>query len=157
LMAMEAAYLLRTLDLVPRRTVRVVLFTNEENGTKGAEAYFAEHGKEKHVAAMEADTGGGAPHGFRIGQSEADLAPFLPLRPLFRPFGADNVRPGAGGADIKPLIKAGVLGIDIDNDISHYFDFHHTDADTVDQVDPDHLQKNAAAMALMAYILAERD
>ena len=157
LMAMEAAYLLESLELIPRRTIRVVLFTNEENGTAGAKAYFAEHHRERHVAAMEADTGGGAPHGFRIGKSEADLAPFLPLRRLFAPFGAENLRPGAGGADIKPLIEAGVLGIDIDNDISHYFDFHHTDPDTVDQVDPEHLQKNAAAMALMAYILAERD
>jgi len=157
LMAMEAATMLLELGLIPRRTIRVVLFTNEENGLRGGKAYFEAHQHEPHVAGIEADSGSGAPWGFGIGSSEAELAALLPYAPLFAGLGADNFVLGGGGADISPLTNAGMLGLAHRPDTSHYFDLHHSPADTIDKIAPFHLERNAAAMALMAYILAERD
>lgn len=156
IMAIEAAALLKELGLVPRRTIRVVLFTNEENGLRGAKAYHAAHGTEKHVAAIEADSGAGAPRGFGVGGTPEQLAELQRYAPLFDALGASAFEAGGGGADIGPLMKDGVLGLGLHPDTSAYFDLHHSPADTFDKVDPDHLERNAAAMALMAYILAER-
>jgi carboxypeptidase Q len=157
LMAWEAAVMLEELGLVPRRTIRVVLFTNEENGLRGGKAYFEAHGKEKHVAAIESDSGGGAPRGLGIaGDDKAKIAEISSWAPLFKGLGADDIGPGWGGADISPLMEAGVLGMSMRPDVSHYFDLHHSPADTIEKVDPVHLQNNAAAMALMAYLLAEQ-
>lgn len=157
LMAMEAALMLHELGLVPRRTIRVVLFTNEENGLRGGKAYFEAHQHETHVAALEADVGSGAPWGFAVGQDQADVDALLPFMPLFEGLGANNLKLGGGGADISPLTKTGVLGIGLHPDISTYFDLHHSEADTIDKIPPYHLERNAAAIALLAYILAERD
>lgn len=155
-MAIEAAALLKELGLVPRRTIRVVLFTNEENGLRGAKAYYEAHGKEKHVAAIEADAGAGAPRGFGVGGTPEQLADLQRYAPLFDGLGAAAIDGGGGGADIGPLMKDGVLGLGLHPDTSAYFDLHHSPADTFDKIDPDHLERNAAALALMAYILAER-
>ncbi|TPV96917.1 MAG: M20/M25/M40 family metallo-hydrolase [Myxococcales bacterium FL481] len=157
LMAMEAARLLTSLQLIPRRTIRVVLFTNEENGLRGAKAYFEAHKQERHVAAMEADSGSGPPEGFGVAGSPEQVAELARYADLFSEIGASDIRKGWGGADISPLTKAGVLSVSVAPDASHYFDFHHSLADTVDKVDPRDLQRNAAAMALMAYVLAERE
>ena len=158
LMAMEAALMLHELGLVPRRTIRVVLFTNEENGLRGGLEYFEAHRGETHVAAIEADAGSGAPEGFSIAHpDDAVVQRIASWSPLFRGLGADHIRAGWGGADISPLMEAGVLGIAVRPDGSRYFDYHHSPADTVDKVDPDHLQRNAAAMALLAYLLAEAE
>lgn len=156
-MAMEAARMLTELKLVPKRTIRVVLFTNEEFGLRGAQAYFDAHGKEVHVAAIESDSGAGAPHGFGVaGDDKAALAGVQRYAALFEPLGASAIAKGWGGADISPLTKAGVLSLSLQPDGSKYFDLHHSPADTVDKIDPDHIQRNAAAFALMAYVLAER-
>ncbi len=158
LMAMEAALMLKELGLVPRRTIRVVLFTNEENGLRGAKAYFDAHGDETHVAAIEADTGSGAPQGMGIAsEDEAVIHELSGWSPLFEGLGAKEIAEGWGGADISPLMDDGVLGLSVRPDIEHYFDLHHSPADTVDKIDPAHLQGNAAVMALMAYLLAERE
>jgi carboxypeptidase Q len=157
-MAMEAARMLTELGLVPRRTIRVVLFTNEEYGLRGAKAYFEAHGKEPHVAAIESDSGAGAPRGFGVAGDDAKaLAELKRYAPVFAPLGAGAIDKGWGGADISPLTDAGVLSLSLRPEGSRYFDVHHSPADTVDKVDPDHLQANAAAFALMAYILAERE
>lgn len=157
-MAMEAARMLAELKLVPRRTIRVVLFTNEEYGLRGAKAYFEAHGKEKHVAAIESDSGAGAPQGFGVASEDpAVVAGVARFAPVFKALGADDIDKGWGGADISPLMEAGVLGLSLRPEGSRYFDLHHSPADTVDKIDPDHLQRNAAAFALMAYILAERE
>jgi carboxypeptidase Q len=157
-MAMEAAAMLAELGLVPRRTIRVVLFTNEEFGLRGAKAYFDAHGKEKHVAAIESDSGAGAPRGFGIASETPEvIAGLQRYAALFENLGAADIRKGWGGADISPLMEAGVLGMSLRPDGSRYFDVHHSPADTIDKIDPDHLQRNAAAFALMAYILAERE
>lgn len=158
IMAMEAALLLKELDLVPRRTIRVVLFTNEENGLRGGKAYFEAHGDERHVAAIEADTGAAEPRGIGIAsEDEAVLRELGDWSPLFKGLGNIEIVKGWGGADISPLMEAGVLGMSVRPDVEHYFDLHHSPADTIDKIDPDQLQRNAAVMALMAYLLAERE
>jgi carboxypeptidase Q len=157
LMAMEAVRLLLKAGLRPRRTIRVVLFTNEENGLRGGIAYHAAHKAERHVAAIEADVGAGAPRGFGIaGADEAAIKAVQAYAPLFTALGADALEAGGGGADISPLTADGVLSLGLQPDVSGYFDLHHSAADTIDKIDPEHLERNAAALALMAYILAER-
>lgn len=158
MMAMEAALMLKELGLVPRRTIRVVLFTNEENGLRGGKAYFEAHGKETHVGAIEADSGSGRATGVGVKtEDEARLKKVTSWAPLFKGLGADNVTAGWGGADISPLTEAGVLSMSIRPDPAHYFDLHHSPADTIDKIDPAHLQTNAAVMALMAYLIAEAE
>lgn len=158
LMAMEAARLLRVNELVPKRTIRVVLYTNEENGSRGAQAYVDAHGTEPHVAGIEADSGGWLPWGFAIGPREGEdmAAPLQPYLGLFEPFGIKALVRGGGGADIGPMMEKGMVGIAVRPDGQHYFDLHHSHADTVDKVVPEHLEQNAGAMALLAFILAER-
>ncbi len=155
-MAMEAGRILHELGLVPRRTVRVVLFTNEENGLRGAKAYHEAHGKQVHAGAIESDAGAGAPQGFGITGTPEQLAELQSYASLFAPLGIQYLTEGGGGADISPLTKDGVLSVGVHPDTSHYFDLHHSPADTIDKIVPDHVQHNAAAMALMAFILAER-
>ncbi len=154
---MEAARVLKALELIPRRTVRVVLFTNEENGGRGAEAYFEAHGKEKHVAALEADSGVFWPHGLGVGGAPEQLAELQKYAPLFAPVGADHIIEGYGGADIRLLMENGVLGLNLAVAGDHYFDYHHSSGDTIDKVDPNAVSANAGVIALMAYILAERE
>lgn len=156
MMALDAAALLQELGLVPRRTIRVVLFTNEENGLRGGKAYHAAHGKEKHAAAIESDSGAGAPHGFSIGGTPEQAAAIQRYGPLFQAIGADKLSLGGGGADIEPLAGDGVITLGLHPDTSIYFDLHHSPADTIDKIDPVNIARNTAALALMAYILAER-
>jgi Zn-dependent M28 family amino/carboxypeptidase len=157
IMVMEAARLLAELGLRPRRTIRVVLFTNEENGLRGARAYHEAHRTERHAAAFEADSGAGAPWGIGIGGTAEQVAALQRYVPLFAAFGVEHLAAGGGGADIGPLMRDGVLGLGLRPDGSRYFDLHHSPADMVDKIAPEHLQKNAAAIALMAFILAEID
>lgn len=146
----EAMRQIRALGVPPRRTIRAVLFANEENGLAGGHAYFAAHGSERHVAAMESDLGGGRPLGFGASGSPEALAWLArTLAPLGLP-----VTEGGGGADISPLGAAGVLVIGLRPDDRHYFDVHHTEADTVDKVDPAALQEGVAAVAGLAWLLA---
>lgn len=154
-MAMDAAALLQELGLVPRRTIRVVLFTNEENGLRGGKAYFAAHKEEKHAAAIESDSGAGPPRGFGIGKTAEEAARIQRYGSLFQALGADKLSVGGGGSDIEPLAEAGVLLVGLHPDTSQYFDLHHSPADTIDKIDPDNIGRNTAAMALMAYLLAE--
>jgi carboxypeptidase Q len=161
-MMMQALTTLRKLGVTPRRTVRVVLFTNEENGTRGAKAYFAAHQDELalHAAALEADSGGFAPVGFDVDAAADETRGRMAERvgtlvQAIRGLGDLEVRSGHSGADIDPLVKAGVPGFGLVTDGQHYFDYHHTDADTLDKVDPDDLAACVGAVAAMAYMLAE--
>ncbi|HEY0094921.1 MAG TPA: M20/M25/M40 family metallo-hydrolase, partial [Archangium sp.] len=157
-MVMETARLLGKLKPAPRRTVRVVLFANEENGLRGGRAYAEAHAGElaHHVAAMEMDSGGFRPLGvvLRAGPGGAELvAPWLkPLEAL----GAGSLLQGdAGGADISPLLPARVPFVGVKVDSSKYFDVHHSWADTLDKVDPKELAQATAAVAWVGYVLAE--
>lgn len=160
--AMEAINLLRKLDLRPRRTIRVVLFTNEENGLRGGRAYAEDHKDElsKHVAAIESDSGVFAPRSYGVSINDEakqaiavkQLADIVSLLERVGPIRADA---GGGGADIGPMAPAGVPTLGHEVDASRYFDYHHTPADTLDKVDPEELSKNVAALAVVAYVLAD--
>ncbi len=153
--AMEAAALIRRLGLKPRRTIRVVLWANEENGLAGARAYRAWAGDsvENHFAAIEMDGGGEKPLGFGAGAKIYPQA--AEIGQLLERIGAGTVRQGGGGADISPLMRDGVPGLSLQTAGTHYFDWHHSPADTVDKVDPQNLRLNVAAMAVMSYVLAD--
>ena len=156
-MVMEALRLLKTLGLRPRRTVRGVLYMNEENGLRGAKAYAEAHAAElpRHVAALETDSGAGRPTGLSATVGEGGLEFLAGLLPLLRPLGADNVKAGGGGADIGPLQAGAVPLLGLRLDTTRYFDWHHSAADTLDKVDPQELAQGAAAVAVVAYTLAE--
>jgi carboxypeptidase Q len=160
--AMQALTVLRRLGLQPRRTIRVVLFTNEENGTRGAAGYAETHAAEvgKHVAAIESDSGGFAPRGFELAapgeDGDAVAAHVDDLVSLLAPIGATKIsRSEHAGTDIGPLTAKGVLSFGLHTDGRTYFDIHHTPADTLDKVDPAALADGVAAMAVMAYVLAD--
>ncbi len=160
LAAWEALRLMKELGLRPRRTVRVVLWTNEETGGAGAKAYRTAHlGELKdHIAAIEADSGTFAPEGFaftgstKAGEVIRSIGRFLGSR-----LGAGKVTNGAGEADIAPLLEHGVPNLGLRVDRERYFWYHHTSADTVDKVAPHDLARCTAAMAVMAYALAEME
>jgi hypothetical protein len=142
----------------PRRTVRVVLYMNEENGLAGGKGYAAAHQAElsKHVAALESDSGAGRPTEVRVhagAPGAALLAPWLtPLESL----GVTEVIDGeASGADISTLGPASVPMVAVRQDGTHYFETHHSAADTLDKVEPEALAKSAAAVAVVAFALAE--
>ena len=161
-MAMEAINVLRKLGMVPRRTIRVVLWTNEENGLAGARAYADRHADElsNHVAAIEADSGAFEPIGYSLecldqsreaaarGQLEAIVA-------LLSPLGAMTVKTGDSGADVSQMKPGGVIVMGHRVEGSTYFDYHHTHADTIDKVDPELLSRNVAALAVVAYVIAD--
>jgi hypothetical protein len=157
---LEAARVLA--PFAPRRTVRVVLFTNEENGVRGGRAYAEAHAAElgHTIAAIETDSGGFSPRGFVVGHNDALTAAHAAARvaELARPLAALGVvrfTTGFGGSDIEPMRAGGVplLGLEVDN--RTYFDIHHTDADTLDKVDPEQLAGDVAAVASLAYLIAE--
>jgi carboxypeptidase Q len=157
--AMEAMRLIRSLGLNPKRTIRAVLFTNEENGLRGGKAYAEAHASElsKHVGAIESDSGGARPLGFGVNSGPGGVETVRRLAAPLAPFAADDVQSGGGGADISPMGDAGVPQLGLRQDSTHYFDIHHTMADTLDKVDPHDLAMNATAMAVMAWQLANED
>ncbi len=156
----EAARLLRELPQGPRRTVRVVLFMNEERGLSGAKAYAEQHAAElpRHVAAMEVDSGAGRPLGFVVAGGAPSLGLVKSLAAPLAAVGADAVTatPEAG-ADLLPIQAHGVPVVGLSQDITTYFDWHHTAADTVDKIEPLALALDAAAVAVVARGLADTD
>lgn len=155
--AWEAVRLMKQLGLRPRRTVRVVGWTNEENGTRGGQAYRATHAADvaKHVFAMESDNGAFRPYGIAAVGTDSALAMLRRIAPLLARIGADKVVRGGGEADIGPLLAAGVPGAGLEVEGSRYFWFHHTNADTPDKLDAREVAQCVAVMAVYAYVLAE--
>jgi carboxypeptidase Q len=159
IVAWEVARLLKELNLRPRRTIRVVLYTNEENGLRGGTGYLDAHRREvaNHVLAVESDSGVYRPTGFGLDdnappQARADVREIASLLKGIR---ADRIDADGGGADIGPLMREGVVGMSLNVDGSHYFDIHHTHADTMDKVDPQELAYCVAALTVMAYVVAD--
>ena len=159
IIAWETIRLLKELGLRPRRTIRAVLYTNEENGLRGGTAYRDAHRAElsKHVLAIESDSGVYRPAGFGLAatappQVRADLEEIAKLLSGIR---ASRIAPNGGGADIGPIMREGVVGASLDVDGTHYFDIHHTHADTLDKIDPQDLALCVATMAVMAYTVAD--
>jgi hypothetical protein len=177
--AWQSLVLLKDMGLRPRRTLRLVLFTNEENGLAGGRAYHAALAGDykSHVAAIEMDGGCERPVGFGItvrkpgeprpprgeppppappdARGEAALATVRKIASLFAPIGGDAVRWGGGGADISPLMSEGVPGLSLDTVGAHYFDWHHSHGDTLDKVEPDDLRRATGMLAVMGFVLAD--
>jgi carboxypeptidase Q len=158
---MQAIRLLKELGLAPKRTIRVVLFTNEENGLRGSKAYAAEHAAElpNTVFAVESDAGGFAPRAFGV-QAQPDVEPravarMTELIGLLAPLGVTKIYPGQSGADVGQLVAGGVPAAELYTDGRTYFDVHHTEADTFDKVDPAQLADAVAAMTVLAYVIAD--
>ena len=153
--AWHALRALKRQGLLPRRTVRLVLWTNEENGSAGAKAYAKAHAADRHVLAIEADSGVFRPTGWTFSGPPAVLGTVHELAALLAPLGATRIDTPGGGADLRPLHEQGVpvMGLSVAGE--RYFWFHHSAADTVDKVDPKDLGQVAAALAVMAYAAAQ--
>jgi len=153
----EALRLMKKLGLRPRRTVRVVLWVNEENGGRGGVAYREAHRAElrNHVLMLESDTGVFQPTGFGFSGTERARDTIRAIATLLKGIGADQVGPNGGGSDIDPSVREGGVPAMSTEVAGDYFMIHHTQADTVDKIDPVELAKNAAAIAVVAYIVAD--
>jgi carboxypeptidase Q len=155
--AMEVANLVKQLGLKPKRTIRVIAWSNEEHGLDGGITYAKNHQKEiaNHVAAIEADFGSGHPYGINIEADPIALDLLKPVGKVLETQGAGILRPSEdSGADLIPLTVIGVPGFAPFQDGRTYFDYHHTAADTFDKVDLTQLRENAAVVAVLAYALA---
>jgi carboxypeptidase Q len=153
----EALRLMKKLNLRPRRTVRVVLWTNEENGSRGGLAYRDRHADDlvNHVMMLESDGGVFRPTGFGFSGSDAARAKIKDIATLLRGIQADRIGPSGGGADIGPSVEAGkipAMALEVEG---NYFLIHHTPADTVDKIDPMDMSRSVAAIAVMVYAVAE--
>lgn len=154
--SIEVLRLLKAAGYKPRHTIRAVLFTNEENGTRGAAAYstLAKERNEIHVLAIESDGGGHQPRGFNLGNPAGDAhlkaARWLPL---FEPYGILYFQAGRGATDVAPLLAHGATIAGIQSDTQRYFDIHHTVEDSLDKVNPRELALGAAAMASLVYLV----
>ncbi len=152
--AWHAVHLIRKLGLRPRRTVRVVLWTNEENGLRGARAYRDAHQDERHVLAIESDAGVFRPVSLGFTGSDEAFAVLREVAPLLEPLGVDVTR-GGGGADVGPLLRDGVPVMGLQVEGSRYFWYHHSEADTLDKLDPRDMALCVAALAVMTYVVAD--
>lgn len=155
--AWEAVRLLQRLGLRPRRTIRVVLWTNEENGLNGATSYRDRHAAalDRHVLAIESDGGVFAPQGFSVAGSDATVAAITEIAALLQRIGASSVQRGGAGADIGPLVQRGVPGAGLIVDGAEYFWYHHSAADMFDKIDAAEFTQCVAALAVLAYVAAE--
>lgn len=155
--AWEAVKLIQRLGLKPRRTIRVVGWTNEENGFRGATTYAENQGAKvaNHVLAIESDAGTFRPTGFGFTGSDSALRIIRSVAALLQPIDADSITVGGGGADIAPLMRTGVPGMGLEVDGTRYFWYHHTNGDTLDKLDPADFARCVAAFAVMAYIVAD--
>ena len=158
--SMEAVNLIHKLNLKPKRTIRVIAWMNEENGTRGSKQYAKDHEKDwaNHFATMETDNGADHPVGIRVKAKPE-------LKALLKPVAAVLQESGAGalelsehaGADIEPMEKAGVPSFAPIQDGRFYFNYHHTAADTLDKIDPKQLSETSAIVAVWAYALANAE
>jgi carboxypeptidase Q len=155
--AWEALRVLKRLGITPRRTIRVVGWTNEENGGRGGAAYRDAHkgDVEKHVLAIESDGGVFKPTGFGFTGSDSAFALVSKVGALLQGIGAGAITRGGGGADIGPIMALGVPGMGLNVEDSKYFWYHHTDADTADKLSPHDVALCVATMAVMAYVIAD--
>ena len=157
--SIEALRLLHAAGFKPERTLRAVLFMNEENGTRGGNEYarLAAANNEIHVAAIESDGGGFTPRGFTVEGDPATVAKLAKLAPLLKPYHAADVTAGHSGTDIEPLQATvhpkALIGYKCDS--QRYFDLHHTAADTFDKVNRRELELGGASMASLIYLLSK--
>ena len=168
--AWQALKIVRDLGLTPRRTLRVVLWTNEENGIEGGRAYREGLGDDvdSHVAAIEMDGGNEKPVGFGFSLPghamdgsdpayEAAFEKLVAIGSLLQTVEAGTITRGGGGADIGPLMRDGVPGMGLRTVGEHYFDWHHTHADTLDKVEPRDFRVAVGMLGVMGYVLADME
>jgi len=157
--AWQAVKLIKDLGLKPKRTIRAVMWTNEENGLRGGEAYRDEHFNQldNYILAMESDAGVFKPSGFGFTGSDEAFKILQDIGTLLKRIESGVITKGGGGADIGPIMREGVPGMGLKVDGSKYFWYHHTEADTFDKVDKDEFNRCVATMAVMAYVVADMD
>ena len=155
----EVLRLINELGLKPKRTIRCVMWTNEENGGKGNKGYRDMHLDEmdKHVLAIESDGGVFSPKGFGFSGNDSAREIVEEIHELMKPIGANTISDGGRAADVAPLNDEGVPVMSLKVDGSKYFWYHHTDADTFDKIDFNDFNRCIAAMAIMAYVVADLD
>lgn len=157
--AMGAVQLMKELHLKPKRTIRMIAWMNEETGSRGGKVYAKAREAEaaQHIAAIESDLGAGHPLGFQAKAPPAAILMLQPMAKVLAPIGANLMTPSVDdvGADIASLSTLGVPTFGETQDGRVYFNYHHTAADTLDKVVPRELRENVAAMAVLAFTLAE--
>ena len=153
---MEAVYLLKKLNIKPKRTIRCVLFINEENGSRGGIEYgaYSDTSKEKHIAAIESDRGGFTPVGFDVDSDSLTLLKIQSWLPILKKASIEWVDKGGSGVDVSHIKNAGAL-IGYVPDDQRYFDFHHSANDVYEAVNPRELELGSAAITILAYLLSE--
>lgn len=153
--SVEVLRLFKSMGLKPKRTIRAVLFMNEENGLRGGLKYaeLAAKNKEKHIAAIESDNGSYTPRGFSMGGDEKVKNKIKNWKPLFTPYDLHDFSKDGGGADIGPLAAQGTFQIELVPDSQRYFSMHHTKEDTFDKVEPRELELGAAAMTALVFLI----
>ena len=151
----EVLRVFKSLNLKPKRTLRAVMWMNEENGSKGGKAYadLSESRKEHHIAAIESDRGGFVPRGFTSTGSAKQKQQLSQWKVLFEPYGLHDFDRTGGGADIRPLSKQGTFLIGLLPDGQRYFRYHHTEKDVFEAVDRRELELGAASMASLVYLM----
>ena len=153
--SMEVLRIMKALGIKPKRTIRAVMFMNEENGLRGGIQYadLAKKNNEKHIAAVESDNGGFTPRGFGIVGKPEQREKIMVWKPLLAPYGLTDIGPGGGGADIGPLAQSGTVLLGFKPDSQRYFDYHHTTVDRFEAVSQRELELGAASMAAVVYLL----
>lgn len=153
--AMEVLRLFKSIGYKPRRTIRAVMYMNEENGLRGGLEYARQSQlkNEKHIAAMESDRGGFTPRGFSMTATDEQRAKIQSWKNLLTPYGLTDFDQEGGGADIGPLAAQNVPLIGFLPDSQRYFNYHHTVEDTFDKVDKRELELGAASMAALTYLI----
>ena len=153
--SMEVLRIMKKINYRPKRTLRVVLYMNEENGQRGAAKYteIAQKNNENHVFALESDAGGFTPRGFSIDTTEEKLKTIQSWAPYFEPYLIHLFVKGGSGADIAPLKTADNVLAGLRPDSQRYFDFHHAANDTFDAINKRELELGAATMASLVFLI----
>lgn len=153
--SMEVLRLFKEAGIRPKRTIRVVLFMNEENGLRGGNKYaeVAKKNKENHIFALESDAGGFTPRGFSIDARNSQYEKILSWKPLFKPYLIHYFEKGGSGADISPLKNGSTVLAGLRPDSQRYFDYHHAATDTFEAVNKRELELGAATMASFIYLV----
>lgn len=155
--SIETIRAIKALGIKPKRTIRAVMFMNEENGLRGGRAYlkFAKDNKEKHIFALESDAGGFSPRAFSLDMNETQSAAIMKWKPLFYEYGVYEFSAGGGGADIGPLKELGTALVGLVTDSQRYFDVHHAATDSFEAVSKRELDLGAVNMAALIWLVSE--
>ncbi|MFK2819709.1 M20/M25/M40 family metallo-hydrolase [Flavobacteriaceae sp. LMIT009] len=152
--SMDVLRLMKESGIKPKRSIRVVLFMNEENGLRGGRKYaeVAKQKGENHIFALESDSGGFTPRGFSFDCTDADFNQVLSWKPLFKPYLIHYFEKGGSGADIGPLKNDNIVLAGLRPDTQRYFDHHHAENDTFEHVNKRELELGAATMTALVYL-----